>query len=252
MNKEKKTVGDKILKGIGVRRSNFIIYICCLMAGIVLIISAILSYDYIKETFVDELLFGLGCSTIPTVVAAFLIDRASEKRNEYKIESFRLHFLGCIPFGFLSVMKTVIKSFSSGDFEKPFYDAFKESIVAMKGEIYLDKDAERVALRIEQLKKDLKYGAFLCKKETKDILADVYELEINNIFSNDELLALEFLAENLDGLMESDDLYEMAELLEELVDDMIKSFPKEIGSKTNRTVVVKKGIIRNWLEITKK
>ena len=75
-----------------VKKSNFIIYIVCLIVGLVFIGVAILLFMIRPGTIIDEILLSVGCSTIPTVITAYLIDRASEKREIKRIAELRNSF----------------------------------------------------------------------------------------------------------------------------------------------------------------
>ena len=64
---------------LNVKKSNFIIYVVCLIIGLLFIGIAVLLYVFYPNTIADEIMLSIGCSTIPTVVTAYLIDQASEK-----------------------------------------------------------------------------------------------------------------------------------------------------------------------------
>lgn len=252
MEKTKKSSGDIILKGIGVRKRNFVIYICCLVAGIVLIAAALVAFVFAGESLADELLMGLGCSTIPTIVAAYLIDRASEKRNESKIKTLRSHFLWFLPYGVMSLMRVVIENYPRADGEEAFYDCFDSSISSMKEQTFDSEHPQKEARAIKKLKRDFSFGMGFCKRVAKSISEHEYELEINDVFSRKELLRIEGLPDDFKEIKESTTLEEMVDLVKDLVDETIDYFPEEIGNRVVRTTIIRNGKIDNWKEITKK
>ena len=55
-----------------------------------MVIVSIVIYVNNPSTLFDEIIMSLGCSTIPTVATAYLIDRAAEKRDAVKHNELRV------------------------------------------------------------------------------------------------------------------------------------------------------------------
>lgn len=235
-----------------VRKSNFIIYVSCLAIGFLMIIGAIIAYCVNKETIADELLLGIGCSTIPTVVTAYLIDQASEKRNAAKTKELRQHFLWGMPHGLLWIMKAIIEFYPTGDGSKPFYDSFKDSVSFMKNKEFDDEHFLEQEKEITKLLSNsyLGYGIGLCLRDCKTIIDHDYELEISSVFSKDELLTIAYLFEECELIQKVYHLCEMAEYIKAFVDVVIERIP-EIAERVKRTAIIEKGRIKNWADISK-
>ena len=237
---------------LNVRKSNFIIYVSCLVAGILLIAGAIIAYCVNKETIADELLLSIGCSTIPTVVTAYLIDQASEKRNAAKTRELRDHFLWGMPHGLLWIMKTIIEFYPTGDGSKPFYDSFKDSVSFMKNKEFDDEHFLEQGKEIAKLLNNsyLGYGIGLCLRNCKAIIDHNYELEINSVFTKYELLTIADLYEECERIQKVYRLCEMAEYIRVFVDAVIEWIP-EIAERTKRTAIIENERIKNWADISK-
>ena len=237
---------------LNVKKSNFIIYLICLLIGIVLIIGGIILFNCNKDLIWDELFLSIGCSTIPTVITAYLIDQASEKRNKLKILELRNHFLWGMPHGLLWIMKTIIESYPCGITNESFYNCFKSSILVMENKHFSDEDFQ---IEIEERKRllnesNLGYGIGLCLRDCKAIIDHDYSLEMNGIFSKDELLTISFLYEECVRIQKLYRICEMAEYLKCLVDAVLERIP-EINIKASRVAIIKDNRIDNWIEISK-
>lgn len=235
-----------------VKKSNFIIYIVCLIIGSLFIGLSVLLYVYHSNTLADEILLSIGCSTIPTVVTAYLIDQASEKREGKRIAELRTHFLWGMPHGLLWIMKQVIERYYpfEDSENKSFYSCFVDSVNMMKTVKYGDEELERQKNDIEALLKDIDYGISLCVRDCQSIISHDYELEINKIFTKNELLAVSYLLEECQRIKKSFILCEMAEYIELFAKNTIENIP-ETKIKAERTVKIKNRIIGNWYEISK-
>ena len=235
-----------------VKKSNFIIYISCLFFGVVLIVRGIISFCCNKDLIFDELLLSIGCSTIPTVVTAFLIDRASEKRNAAKILELRDHFLWGMPQGLMWIMKTIIESYTCKATNNTFHECFKQSILIMKNKQFSDYDFQLETEERKWLLGDsrLGYGLSLCLRDCKAIIDHDHSLEMNGVFSKDELITVAFLYEECERIQKVWRLCEMAEYIECFVDAVIEKIP-EIKIKANRIAIIKNGLVDNWIDISK-
>lgn len=87
-------------------------------------------------------------------------------------------------------------------------------------------------------------------RDCQSIISHDYELEINKIFSKEELLAISYLLEECQRIKNSFILFDMAEYIELFVKNTIKSIP-ETKAKADRNVELKNKIVRNWYEISK-
>lgn len=237
---------------LNVKKSNFIIYVVCLIIGLLFIGIAVLLYVFYPNTIADEIMLSIGCSTIPTVVTAYLIDQASEKRENKRILELRNHFLWGMPHGLLWIMKQIIERYhpSVNSTNKSFYDCFIDSVEVMKSINYGYEELEQQKDDIDAILKDIDYGISLCVRDCQSIISHDYELEINKIFSKEELLAISYLLEECQRIKNSFILSDMAEYIELFVKNIIKSIP-ETKAKADRNVELKNKIVRNWYEISK-
>ena len=202
----------------------------------------------------DEILLSVGCSTIPTVVTAYLIDQASEKRNARRIKELRDHFLWGMPHGLLWIMKIIVEfyiPFNDSDGEKSLNELFCESIRTMENKTFDRGDIFTESNEIKELlaNHNLGYGIALCCDQCKSILSHDYELEINNVFSKEELLAISYLLDECIIIQKTYRLCEMAELIRIFVKNTIEKI-SEIKEKASRFAVLKNRRINNWPDIS--
>ena len=114
------------------------------VVGIVLMaISVFIFAKCYNELHWDEIFMGIGCGLFPTVVVAYLIDFANEKREIERIKSLRETAIWRMSYGLLLVAKIVIEEFGKikNENNKSFADVYKESINKMKHTnplLYLD------------------------------------------------------------------------------------------------------------------
>ena len=237
---------------LNVKKSNFFVYAGCLVFGLLLIVASIIMYLQCPNSLFDEIMLSIGCSTIPTVITAYLIDQASEKRDIKRIAELRSDFMWGMPHGLLWIMKIIIERyypFESSN-NKSMYNCFEDSIRLMASVKYGDEELQRHKNEVEAVLKDIDYGISLCIDGCRSIISHDYELEINKIFTKDELLAISYLLEECQIIKKTFILSEMAEYIKLFVKNTIEKIP-EIYEKTERTVVLKNRIVRNWYDISK-
>lgn len=236
-----------------VKKSNFFIYLICSIVGITLIVIAILIFPFCSNVIWDELLLSVGCSTIPTVATAYLIDRASEKRNIKKRKELRRNFMWGIPNGVLWIMKVIVESYCPHqEKEESFLVLFKEAISIMKNTPPNSHalSSERQTVNELFYRKNMNYGITLCEQSCKTILDNSCELELEEVFTKSELLTIESLYEDVQILPVSYVVNELGEYIETIVDNMMNSFT-EIKEKAIRTIEIHNGIVKKWSSLTK-
>ena len=157
-----------------------------------------------------------------------------------------------MPHGLLWIMKQIIERYYpfENSIDKPFYNCFLDSIEVMKSIKFGYEDIEKQSEEINAVLKDIKYGISLCTRDCQSIISHDYELEINKIFTKEELLAVAYLFEECQKIQKSFILSEMAEYIDLFVKNSIEKIP-EIKTKTDRKPELKNKIIRNWYEISK-
>ena len=237
---------------LNVKKSNFIIYITCLLVGLIMIGVAIILFAFCPNTIIDEILLSIGCSTIPTVITAYLIDRVSEKSESERIKKLRKDFLWGMPHGLLWIMKIIVERYYpiSNSNDKSFYSCFLISIEKMKSIQYGYEETEKQTAEISAILKSIDYGVSLCIRDCQSIILHDYELEINSIFTKEQILAVSYLLEECQNIMKSFILSEMAENIELFVNTAIENI-SEIKVKAERILNLNNGIVRNWYEISK-
>ena len=77
---------------LNVKKSNFVIYLMCLLIAFILIGISMVIFSVNPQTLWDEAFLGIGCSMLPTVITAYLIDQSAEKREAKKLASLRISF----------------------------------------------------------------------------------------------------------------------------------------------------------------
>ena len=215
-----------------------------------MVIVSIVIYVNNPSTLFDEIIMSLGCSTIPTVATAYLIDRAAEKRDAVKHNELRVSFLWGMPHGLLWIAKTIIESYYIGDIncEKTFMQSYKEAIVNMEKvpTTFSDDYFKKRGLLMDRMN----YGLSLCIRDCKAIIDKSFELEINSIFSKDELIVIRNLHDECMRIREASIIAEMAEYIDVFTESVIEAIP-EIKEKFNRTIEMKNNYIINFNEISK-
>jgi len=94
------------------------------------------------------------------------------------------------------------------------------------------------------------YGLSLCIRDCKAIIDKSFELEINSIFSKEELIVIRNLHDECMKIRESSIIAEMVEYIDVFTWLVIEAIP-EIKEKFNRTIEMKNNYIRNFNEISK-
>lgn len=235
----------------GVKKANFWIYISMFAVGIVLIaISVFIFAKCCNELYWDEIFMGIGCSLFPTVVVAYLIDFANEKRKIERIKSLRETAIWRMSYGLLLVAKIVIEEFgkTKNENNKSFADVYKESINKMKHTnplLYLDvnniNDRKNLMLRLE-------FGLSMCESTCSEIINNSVDYKINGIYSEDEINILKSLISECNHIRVSSIITDTADFIEQLLNVAIDGFP-EIKAKMKKTIIINKGVIKNLNEM---
>jgi len=237
-----------------VNRLNFIIYLSCLLFGIILISIAIVLYHTCQNLLLDEILLGIGASTVPTVLTAYLIDYSSEERQRKRIIELRDHILCGMPYGLLWIMRVIVEEYSSSDIVsgKSLKECFNIAIENMENFYFVnDYDAIDQKAKREKLFERLKYGFDLCLRDCGSIVLHEYDFEINGIFIREEIQSIKFLFEECECIPQMTVISEIGERIRVAVDNVCGDI-KEVSEMVNRKVTIKKNRISNWIEIIKK
>lgn len=235
-----------------VKKSNFIVYFWSFAIGMFLIIISIILYYLKCPELVNNIFLSIGCSTIPTVMVAYLIDRANEIREAEKIRKLRDSFLWGMPYGLLWISKVVIEEYYPFDDTKgqPFINVFNKAISIMETIKVVENDNAAYENQRDNLMKKLDYGISLCFGHCKSILDHEYELQINSIFSKDELINIRYLFEECERIKNSYLIAETAEYIKVFV-EVIYNGIKEVKIKLDRNIIIENHRIRNWIELSK-
>lgn len=235
-----------------VKKSNFIVYLWSMAIGVFLIIISIILYCLKCPELVNNIFLSVGCSTIPTVLVAYLIDRANETREAGKIRQLRDSFLWGMPHGLLWISKVIVEEYYPFDDAKgqSFIDVFNTAISNMETIKVFENDFVAYENQRDNLMKKLDYGISLCLRDCKSILDHEYELQINSIFSKDELINIRYLFEECERIKNSSIIAETAEYIKLFVEEIYKGI-NEVKIKLDRNIIIENHYIRNWAELSK-
>lgn len=234
---------------LGVKNKNLIVYIVCFGIGTLLIV---LSFLLKIDNSWKDLFIGLGCSLIPTALTAFFIERINTENEINKHNRLRNYFLWGLPYGVLSIAKTIIEEYCPSNLssETTFIDAFKTSADNMK---HIDVNAydlnEYAEIRDNIINK-LSYGCSLCIRDCKSILQSKCVLKIENIFSEDEILTIQYLYGECNKIKKYSMICEMAEYIKQFIIAIYEVIP-EIKEKFDKKIIIENNFIKNWIELSK-
>jgi len=232
---------------IGVNRSNFFIYLVCIIVSLLLIVGGIICFYQIPFSCADEILFGIGCGTLPSIIIAYLIDFANEERNNKKIKSCRDFFLFGLPHGVLWLAKEVIQV---------FYDKKEEDNLSFKCTFDLAvskmEDFNNVSYNFyPNFIDSIKYGLDLIVQNAEKIMRNEQLLIIDGVFTQDEILTIKYaLDECKTTIRNCACVPENGENIRLLINDFYKDFP-EIKVKMDRIAVIKDNKLKNFPDIQK-
>lgn len=234
---------------LGVKKKNLIVYIVCLFLGALLIS---LSFLFKSDSVWKDIFIGLGCSSIPTALTAFFIERISVQNEIDKRNRLRNSFLWGLPHGVIWIAKTIIEEYysSNSNNEISFIDAFKASIENMEHVNANAYDLEKYAEIRENTINKLSYGCSLCIRDGESILQNKYELKIEDIFSEDEILAIQYLYENCNTIKDYSVICEMAECIKQFINVIYERIP-EVKAKFDRMAIIENNHIKNLVELSK-
>lgn len=230
----------------GVNKGNLIIYLGCTIGALLIIAGGIVCFENAPSSCADEILFGTGCAVFPTVMVAYLIDFANEKRSRTKIMSYRDSFLWGFPHGVLWLAKQVIECFYNTNEQSTlsFKVAFDLAISVMKN----INDGSYDTYCKTEFKKNIKYGLGLITRDTKAIIDNQQMLVMNGVFTMDEIKIMEYALSECTTILSCIRISEMGEYVEILVNELYRSLP-EIRKKMDRIAIVENNNIRNWSKI---
>lgn len=234
---------------LGVKKKNLIVYIVCLFLGALLIS---LSFLFKSDSVWKDIFIGLGCSSIPTALTAFFIERISVQNEIDKRNRLRSSFLWGLPHGVIWIAKTIIEEYysSNSNNEISFIDAFKASIENMEHVNANAYDLEKYAEIRENTINKLSYGCSLCIRDGESILQNKYELKIEDIFSEDEILAIQYLYDDCNTIKDYSVICEMAECIKQFINVIYEGIP-EVKAKFDRMAIIENNCIKNWVELSK-
>ena len=233
---------------IGVNKVNFWIYLGCTIVAFLIITAGIICFVKAPSSCSDEILFGIGCGVFPTIMVAYLIDLANEKRSEKKIISYRDSFLWGFPHGVLWLAKEVIEYFYNKKEQSgfSFKATFDLAISVMKA---INDESYNTNLKAK-FKENIKYGLSLIARDTKAIIDNQQMLVMNGVFTVDEIKIMEYALSECTTILSCIRISEMGEYVEILVDWLYRELP-EIRKIMDRIAIVENNNIRNWSEIQK-
>lgn len=234
---------------LGVKKKNLIVYIVCLFLGALFIT---LSFLFKSDSIWKDIFIGLGCSSIPTALTAFFIERISVENEIDKRNKLRDSFLWGLPHGVIWIAKTIIEEYYplNSSNEISFIDAFKASIGNMERVDANSYDLDEYVKIRKNIINKLSYGCSLCTRDSGSILQNKYELKIGNIFSEDEIQAVQFLYDDCNTIKDYSVICEMAECIKHFINVIYEEIP-EIKAKLDRKAIIENKRIKNWVELSK-
>lgn len=167
------------------KKYNFITYLILFILGVSLVIASALLKN--KCEVWPDIMMGLGCSTIPTAIAGYLIDKINNKNVINRFKAVRKFSLWALPFGVFEMAKNVVESYcDTKNIKISFKSAFDCAIDFMN-----NKGKNDFNMNIDECKvflKRLDYAFNICIKDSKIILDNKLQLLMDNIFLNKNLL----------------------------------------------------------------
>lgn len=241
---------------LGVPSTNFLIYLIALLIGLALIVPSIVIILECERKPWADLLLALGSGFLPSSIIACLIDRASNKREKNRIAELRKNIEWGLPHGVLFIMKCTIQDYYPFDqFDnETLNSAFEASIKTMQSKYSTDSPYTlKQPQEVKDFLKRIEYGLHLCIRDTNNILSVSIPLQIDAIFSSDEIHAIGFLNEVSNELLNLSPgpLSELAENIEILVTNTIQKI-EEIGDKANCNISMVNRQIEDWPNVTEK
>lgn len=236
-----------MLKGktLGVKSSNFIVYLICLVAGFVLVGIAIILYVTKQDSFVVNLLVGLGCSALPTALTAYFIDSLTDKRNLDRVRRLRNDNLWTVPHCFYRISKIIVERYSTGDSkDKSLIQCVKDSFAALKVRHFDSENEYDKFAELGDLLDDLSDIFRLCKNDTNEILRDKHTFQTEGIFSNDELIVLRETEEDCTRIMMESNLKEALESIGIMIERAYGGID-EIKNKLDGIAEIEGGHLKN-------
>ena len=238
-----KTNGKKLSK---------LVYITILIVGSCFIILGASFYSRLTKPW-PEILIGIGCSTIPTVILTYLIERINLKDLVAKKEMYKNSVVCQVPYAIAKTAQLIINTFmpiEKDQSQNSFQDLLRLSINNMKsinpGEDEITKHAN---IRDAFLKR-LKFPFSIICETYKRIDTNKDFFLINNIFSEEEIIFYYNLREEFDYSLNLSLISEIGEGLEEFFNYVVQYSPK-VKKLLETKPTLKNGIIQHWDAIVK-
>lgn len=235
-----------------VKKRNFFIYLFSLVAGFILISIAATLLHFNNSIIIANIFLSIGCSTMPSIIVAYLVDRANETRDLIKVKKLRDSFLWGMPYGLLWIARVIIEEYYPFDNASniSFYSCFKQGITKLRLKRPSSKGIFEYENERNNLMNKLDYGISLCLRDCKALMEHDFELEINSIFNKDEMLNIKYLYEECEKIKHSYVLSETAEYIELFIKTVYEGI-NEVKIRLDRNIVFKNRYIDNWFEISK-
>ena len=228
---------------LGVNKFNFFIYFILFLLALIFIGIAVILYYMCPSNIWYEILLSLGCSIIPTTLTAYFIDLAAEKRKQKTNKKLRKSFMGSIPFGIFNVAKVIIEKYGNDNpIENVSLKHLFEHAISNMERIEVSDEVEYIKNREDIIQK-MKNSFSLFAKNCNLIIDCSYMLQINSVFSEQEIITLNNMKNDYKLILEYGVLSEMGEAIKILVNNGVDYFPeikgifdKEISVKNHKII----------------
>lgn len=230
---------------LGVKKKNFILYVIFLFFGISLIV---LAFAFIYVVSLKEILLGLGCGFVPTVLTAYFMDRINIISENEKRQNLREVFLFGLPYSVAYVAKIIIEEYYSNALNKEvFKNAFEQSVEEMS-KITSD-DINLNGYENKKILKKLSNAFLYYKRDSESLINNKHLLIINNVFSASEIHTITYMKMDIENIEQCYIIAEIADYLKLFVNGLYDKFP-EVRAIFDRQAIIEKKHIKNWTELS--
>ena len=233
---------------LGLDKHKWFIYITCLIIGAILIG---FSFVFNGTGIWGDVFLGLGCGAVPSVLTGLFVDLANAKTAKQKHVNLRISLLCGLPHGVMWISKIIIEEFGGVACESSnsCIDAFRKAVCNMQNAPFDGLNPLEQKERREAILDRLSYGISLCLRYSQEIIKNKYGLESDGIFSDKELLGIQYLFEQCNLIKEYYLISEMGECIELLIENTYQCLP-DIKTFFDRKIVFQKNRIKNWSDIS--
>ena len=212
---------------------------------------SIILYATKQDSYVINLLVGLGCSALPTALTAYFIDSLTDKRNLMRVRKLRSDNLWSLPYSFYQISKIIAERYHPGDNkDKTLIQCVKDSFLALTLRRYSSEDPYDKSSELSDLLDDLNASFRLIKNDITDILEDKHTFEAEGVFSRDDITALKNIIEGCERIEVESELETALEGIKLMIDEAYENIG-EIQEILNNIAVLEDSHLKNVSDFNK-